>query len=200
VSEQNTLEAFLAAARLGFGIELDIRDFFGQVVVAHDSATAPGLDLQESLSALKKYRFSGVLALNVKADGLSGLINKEALHLNAIPHFFFDMSVPETVRFDNLGLARAHRVSDLEPIWPASHWRILGEQLVVWLDSFSSDWWLDSAWENLIPEGSNTFIVSPELHGRDPSKVWERVRDLHQEGRRVGICTDHPVDFLAFMG
>jgi hypothetical protein len=42
-----------------------------------------------------------------------------------------------------------------------------------------------------------TIIVSPELHGREYSNVWEIFLNLAKEVENIGICTDFPLKLIA---
>ena len=48
-SEKNSEGAFRAALSAGYGIETDIRDFDGRLVISHDPARADAMDLDLSL-------------------------------------------------------------------------------------------------------------------------------------------------------
>ena len=50
-SAQNTLKAFERAFEGGFGVETDLRDFAGQIVISHDIATPKAPPLREFLHA-----------------------------------------------------------------------------------------------------------------------------------------------------
>ena len=46
-SEQNSLKAFKKAFENGFGVETDVRDFNGELVISHDIATKNALPLRK---------------------------------------------------------------------------------------------------------------------------------------------------------
>jgi glycerophosphoryl diester phosphodiesterase len=187
---QNTLVSLTAALEAGFGVETDLRDADERIVLSHDPAQASAPSLAEWLQKLKAEGITdhGPLALNIKSDGLSNLLPKQ--DLAGIDHFYFDMSTPQWLRFRAEGLTVASRVSEFEPI---------GErpQRDIWLDAFTSDWFLDS--ERLFLEqlpGHRIFVVSPELHGRDKGLVWEWYSNLVQNGADAYLCTDFPEEAL----
>ena len=190
---QNSTSSFTAAARNGFGIELDIRDFMGELVVSHDVPIGKPLFLKDVLEELLALNFNGHLALNVKSDGLVSLL-RELEQLSEIRHFFFDMSVPEIRHYKSAEMQYAVRVSEIEEVSGAR--RTLGEKAIFWLDSFSNDWWIDLNWDEVFHNDETVFVVSPELHGRKPQDVWVKVAGWIHEGRNVGICTDYPAEFL----
>ena len=193
--EPNSLTSFLRAAHAGLGIELDIRDLDGRLVVSHDVPTLPSLMFENLLAELGQVGFSGILAINVKADGLVPLVH-EVIEQLTPSHFFFDMSFPEQRRYDSSGLPIAVRVSEFEDL-PIARMRVHGGGFF-WLDAFESDWWLGRDWNDLFSDEDSVFAVSPELHGRDPREVWAKVARWVKDGLNVGICTDLPEDFLDF--
>ncbi|MDP4025840.1 hypothetical protein Q8W71_24725 [Methylobacterium sp. NEAU 140] len=182
-SEKNTSVAFGRTVAGGYGTETDVRDLMGRLVVSHDPAGADALPWEDLLAL-----FDGTglpLAVNVKADGLSGLL-AAAFAERAIPWFAFDMSGPETVRYAAAGLPFYTRHSDVEPE------PILYDQAAgVWLDAFRGDWFDRDVIARHGEAGKAVCVVSPELHGRDPRPVWERLSDLSGD---VTLCTDRPDD------
>ena len=95
-------------------------------------------------------------------------------------------------------MPRAIRLSELESLEAAN--LIQDKETIYWLDSFSKDWWLDLDWDEAFNEDATVFVVSPELHCRDPKAAWIKVAKWIDEGRKVGICTDFPDDFLELEG
>lgn len=197
--QPNSLLAFLGAAERNLGIELDIRDQFGRVVVSHDPASRDEITLEETLALLRESAFSGVLALNVKAEGLLNLIGDCLATLRTFDYFFFDMSVPETRKYLLSGLRVAFRWSEFESLQPNLLRQATDSRVKVWLDCFESDWWLQMAAEQVFQPNLDVFVVSPELHGRDRWPVWERLANLTHSGFEYGLCTDFPDDFLNFV-
>jgi hypothetical protein len=185
--ERNTARAFERSLALGFGVEADVRDDRGRLVIAHDPPLGDEPELAELLGAYAEHSASGPLAINVKADGLQSLL-ADALASTSAPWFVFDMSVP-----DALGYARAEipyftRQSDYEPE-PSLYEGAVG----VWVDCFEHDWKDEGAVTGHVDGGKEVCLVSPELHGRAPEAAWELwsawpvVADP-----RVIVCTDLP--------
>ena len=72
-SEQNTFEAIRSAFESGYSIETDIRDYLGEIVVAHDPVLNPStlIRFQKIVELINYYDGAGLKsALNVKSDGL----------------------------------------------------------------------------------------------------------------------------------
>ena len=178
------MSALVEALELGYGIETDIRDHFGEVVISHDPVAKLEADRLEVLLGQLEGRNSPV-ALNVKSDGLLSLLPKDRLRENT---FFFDMSIPEKVQYERNGLIVASRLSELESVDSQNSGP-------VWLDSFESDWFLEEdSWNSVlkISEERLVVIVSPELHSRSPEAVWLRFQNGVNRSNRLSICTDWP--------
>ena len=193
--EQNSRSAIRHALAGGFGIETDIRDHDGQVVLSHDVPLHDDRDLvsySDLLEMLEDADERSSCALNVKSDGLLNIIQD-------VPHgtrdtcrqlFYFDMSIPETVQYLKRSLRVFTRVSEFEaPVFPQS--QISG----IWLDAFGDEF--DQAREarRLLDQGYMVAIVSPELHGRSHTATWNDIIrwGLHLETNFM-ICTDYPFD------
>jgi hypothetical protein len=101
------------------------------------------------------------------------------------------MSIPESITYKKLDIATAIRFSELEPFNLNS---LSNDKEIkkIWLDSFTSDWWIDEIELLKSLKNFQIFIVSPELHGRDPEKVWSISKNLLDDGLDVSICTDQP--------
>lgn len=186
-SEKNTLAAVAYSIAQGFGTELDVRDCLGKLVLSHDLADVHSPAWRDVVDM-----FAGTelpLAVNVKADGLSGAL-AEMFATRGVDWFAFDMSGPETVRYAKAGLPFFTRHSDVEPDPILYH-----EAAGVWLDGFSGIWFGRDTIEKHLAASKRVCIVSPELHGRDPETLWPQLRDLPDEAM---LCTDYPDQATAF--
>lgn len=182
--ERNQPVAFERTVREAFGTETDVRDRGGELVVAHDMPDSHARSWSEVLNL---FEGTGLpLAVNVKADGLSGLL-KQAMTGRAIDWFAFDMSGPETMRYARAGLPFFTRHSDIETtpvLYPAASG--------VWLDAFQSTWFDEAVIKNHLSAGKRVCVVSPELHGRPYGEMWATLRDMDTAGEAIMLCTDHP--------
>lgn len=189
--EKNQKKAFDRSVEYGFGVETDVRDHCGQLVISHDPVQGEALPYSGFLEIFSSNRLP--LAINVKSDGLALLLKKQMTNYKG-QWFAFDMSGPETLRYLDIGVPVFVRHSDVEPV-PICYERALG----VWLDAFGSDWFtLDDILGHLT-SGKKVCIVSPELHGRDHSRVWELIKsaDFSQLPDLL-LCTDFPSQALEF--
>jgi len=191
--QRNTAAAFAAAWGAGHGIETDLRDLDGEVVVSHDPPRRATVKqtFGELLQRWDAAGRRGRLALNIKADGLAVPVATALEAAEALEHaFVFDMSVPDQLAHRRTRVPVFTRWSDIEALSAPDGTRGL------WLDALRDDaWWSASAVREQLVAGRQVVLVSPELHGRDHEAVWERVADaeLHRhEG--FALCTDHPAD------
>lgn len=181
--EQNTLAAFRAAWSYGWGVETDLRDLDGHVVVSHDLPRRGALALEDLLAAYAQDGGDTALALNVKADGLACHVAELLAEHDVTAAFAFDASVPDSLAWLRAGVPTWTRWSDVERV-PA----LLSRSDGVWLDAFEDDgWWVAEEVRGLT-EDLPVCLVSPELHGRDPRPVWDRLAEVPD----VWVCTDQP--------
>lgn len=193
--EKNAATALARAFDSGLGVETDLRDLAGSVVVSHDPPVEAALDLAGLLDLYKRAA-SSTLALNVKADGLSARVVKLLADRGLMSAaFVFDMAVPDQLHWLESGVAVFTRHSDVEP-YPVLYERAAG----VWLDDFGPQmWWTAQTVTDHLDKGKRVAVVSPELHGRDRAPVWQELRaaGLHLESD-VLLCTDAPGEALEF--
>lgn len=189
-SEHNSLAAFRAAWARGWGLELDVRDLDGTVVVSHDPPRHGGgaLTLDELLTAYAADGQGTTLAVNVKSDGLAGSVTP-ALQAVTDAYFVFDMSVPDALHWLRASATTYTRWSDVEPD-PL----LLQQCAGVWLDAFHDDtWWSEHDVRSVLEAGTRVAVVSPELHGRDPKPLWDRLaRSGLAAEPGLLLCTDLP--------
>jgi hypothetical protein len=136
------------------------------------------------------------LALNIKADGLHRAV-AEAVGARGIAEYFvFDMSIPDTLGYLRCGLRVFVRQSDIEPE-PSLYREAAG----IWLDCFQSDWITGREVEQHLSAGKAVCIVSPELHGRDPKAMWEKLARLPSlDSPALMLCTDRPAEAAKILG
>lgn len=189
-AEQNRPVAFERSLNLGFGIETDLRDGDGGVVISHDPLGAAGgaMSLDAFLALCARLGPGLPLALNVKADGLQGWVGAALEQAGTVGAFVFDMSVPDTLGWLRAGVPVYVRHSEVEPE-PVLYDSAAG----IWLDQFHSDWVGRDDVARHLDGGKAVCLVSPELHRRDHRAQWERLAatDLVRHEWFM-ICTDFP--------
>jgi glycerophosphoryl diester phosphodiesterase len=189
--EKNTLQALTRAFDAGLGVETDVRDCDGMIAVSHDPPTACSLRFSDLLAAYIQTGQPGVLALNVKADGLQTMVGK-LLRDGAVDRYFlFDMSIPDTLQWLKAGLRVFVRQSEYEPT-PTLYDQAAG----IWLDAFTRDWYTPELIATHLAKGKQVAIVSPELHGRDPAAVWSILKPLSTG--TIWLCTDRVAEARRF--
>lgn len=186
-AERNTLAALCAAVDLGHGVETDIRDLDGALVISHDPATTAGhVNLDAFLVHCARAHRCGTLALNIKADGLQAALAARLEAHGLTDYFVFDMSVPDTLAYRSRAMPWAVRLSEFEDGGP-----LLAEASIVWLDAFErDDWYALERLEALLLAGKTVAVVSPELHRRPHAAAWQRLLPLAGHERLL-LCTDY---------
>lgn len=189
-AEKNTELAFRRSFGLEFGTETDVRDQYGQLVISHDTPVGGEMPFDSFLETLGGKELP--LAINVKADGLAGLISRAMAGRSRDSWFVFDMSVPDMRAHLAEGNPVFARMSEVEsePPWFD---RVSG----IWLDAFEDVWFDAALIRRLLREGKRVCVVSPELHGRTQDVVWEMLRPLAAEDRLM-LCTDVPEQAQAY--
>ena len=149
--QQNTLDAFHNAIKNGYGIETDVRDYKGKLVISHDVPNEKKQillfrDFIRKISKMRKIN-EIQLAVNVKSCGLSKLFQQELNNLGRLNNvFIFDMSVPDMLIYlrENLPCKVYGRLSEFE-----SDLTLLNKIDGLWLDQFEKNWVTDSKLRDL---------------------------------------------------
>lgn len=186
--EKNTLTALERAFQFGYGIETDIRDFNGKIVISHDPANTSSRPLAELLRNWKKYESRPLLALNIKADGLYLYLEEifKQYGLTKNDYFLFDASVPEQYVYLKRGyniFTRSSEFGEKMPFWESSKG--------IWLDQFTECGHIMDVLPNIFDSGKRIAIVSPELHKRDNRRMWEFLY-RYKDRENLILCTDIP--------
>jgi hypothetical protein len=192
--EKNTPAAFERALAHGYGIETDLRDAHGAVVMAHDLPAGGEMTLDDFLALCARYPQARPLALNIKADGLQALV-VDALQRHGITDaFVFDMAVPDALGYLRAGLPAYTRLSEIENPPPFA-----SQADGLWLDAFHGEWYGQEQINAWLATGRPLAIVSPELHKREHRAWWAQLRawGVHRDSR-VSLCTDFPLEAEEF--
>lgn len=190
-SEKNSNVAIALALAEGFGVEIDVRDKHGELVISHDPSVEFSPLLLNEMVAEFDASPAAWIALNIKSDGLARLFPSIKN-----PHFFFDMSFPERRNYRRIHKPIAGRLSEFETAFDKSF--EAESNTAVWVDSFLGDWFLDSSkLDEILQLPGCKFFVSPELHGRPHEYSWRTIQELFRLRSDVGICTDLPREFYA---
>ncbi len=196
--EKNHAPAFERAFASGYGIETDIRDLDGTLVVSHDPPRPGCMTLAELLGLHARYGKPGTLALNIKADGLQPAL-QDMLHARDFQDYFvFDMSVPDSLSYFRSGMTVFTRRSEYEGATALD-----GKASGHWLDCFEGNRSVQDGFPALLQAGKMAALVSPELHGRPHMDAWTAwrgtlSREAGMDAQCLFLCTDYPADAHAF--
>ena len=186
--KQNTLNAFKMALEAGFGVELDVRDLKSKIIISHDpSLSTHPILLSDFFDLFKTYKQKNkMVAINIKTDGIAEEISRLVNQYNVSNYFTFDMSIPEMLRYKNIGLKYFARLSEYEkdPI-------MIENATGIWLDAFETEWYDEDYLNDLLQNRKDICIVSAELHGRDYTNQWALIKGLNDQNNLM-LCTDKP--------
>ncbi len=179
----------LAQTPLDCGVEIDIRDYDGELRLTHDPFLSG-----ETLDAWASSYKHAFCVFNVKCDGLEDGIQALAERRGIQNYFFLDCASPTLVKLARRGERRlAVRYSEFEPL--ESCLAFAGKVDWVWIDCFTQLPLTKHSYERLKKE-FKLCLVSPELqkHGRPEIAIYrQRLRDLGAE--LDAVCTDHLEDW-----
>lgn len=187
--EKNSLNSLKKAIEIGIGVETDVRDLNGEIVISHDLPNSKSLKLKKFLDSVKNQKsFREVTyAWNIKSDGLNKNLKEILQDYRILKNsFFFDMSFPTLYLFsktfskENL----ATRASEFEKFplmfYENCEW--------IWVDSFEGQWITEKEINSLFNDHKKVVFVSPELHKRDPKSFWKFLKKF--KNKEFYLCTD----------
>lgn len=170
------------------GIEVDIRDYDGELLLTHDPFTQ-GERLEDLLAA---YHHS-LIIFNVKCDGLEGKILDLVDKYKIQDFFLLDVANPTFVGLVNRGVHQiAVRFSEFEPIEFAL--TFAGKADWVWIDCFTHLPLNPSSYACL-KEHFRLCLVSPELQ-KFPREDIQTFREQLKEMPIDAVCTDYCEDWI----
>ena len=192
--EKNSMKAFSRALEAGFGIETDFRDLNGELVLSHDPPHEGAVSATAFFELVHSFP-KGLIAVNVKADGLQSTLVAAVSGLPMDRVFVFDMSVPDTLGYFESSTPVFVRASEYENPCPA----LLSKASGVWLDAFHGDWFTRRTIEAYRTLGLSVCIVSPELHQRKHDALWGKLKEWgFAADPAIFLCTDFPDQAEAF--
>lgn len=155
----NTIEE-LKSIPLENGIEIDVRDYGSELVLAHDPFT--GGELFEEF--IKHYQHS-ILIINSKSEGVEFLIIEILKKYKIENYFFLDCSFAVINKFISIGETRfAVRFSEIESLETAINLKLKANW--VWVDCFSSNPLNKQNFKAFKDANFKICFVSPDLVGR----------------------------------
>jgi glycerophosphoryl diester phosphodiesterase len=182
--ERNSIPAFIRSCEHEFGLETDVRDCNGRLVISHDVPTGGEVGFDRILRLFHERDLP--LAVNIKADGLALLLKRALSEYDVADWFAFDMSIPDMRSYLDHDLPVFARVSEVErtPPW-------IAEVAGIWFDSFTGHSYDTATIARYLREGKRVCIVSPELHRQPHLPVWRDIKALSGESALL-LCTDYP--------
>jgi len=184
--EQNTLLAFQRAVEKGFGIELDVRDWEGELIVSHD----PCLPRWERLFFKKLIEEinNTPIAVNVKSCGLAPLFKELELPKNI---FFFDTATPDMWEYRACGLP--YYVRYCPPHEPTVGGKLWNDAKGFYMDGIEDQ---PGGVHLITLPSKRTLVASAELHQREYLPQW----GMYKRGKipNFSIVTDHPEECRDF--
>jgi glycerophosphoryl diester phosphodiesterase len=191
--DKNTLQSLVRSLDGGYGLETDLRDQNGEIVISHDPPTGTNLKFSDFLIRYIEHS-ELVLALNIKSDGLCNSLKSILSEVKISNYFVFDMSIPDMISYKNAGINFFSRQSELE-----NEIVFYNESKGVWLDSFEEIWFSQDLILNHLNNKKSVMIVSPELHKRNHLEFWGELKTWDIVGsNELFLCTDFPDEAKIF--
>ena len=184
-AEKNSLISSRRAINLRFGVEIDIRDRLGSLVVSHDPSVQDDVCFSEFADIL--FSSNAPIAINVKSDGLATLLGEIIAKYSPKNYFAFDMSIPEMYNYSRKGIRFYTHISDLCTKPPCIEYAS-----GIWLDSFECLWYDTSVLNKIASYGLPICVVSEELHSRDNQAQWNLLKPFFSNSCCWQLCTDYP--------
>lgn len=190
--EKNLEIAFKRALSNNYGIETDIRDYDEDLVISHDIANNDAMSVDTFFELYNSLNSNTCLALNIKSDGLAAMLLEKLKHHNIHNYFTFDMSIPDTLGYLKAEIPFYTRHSEYEPEAAFPEHRN-----GVWIDAFTESEIDLNYMKHILSMRQHVCLVSPELHGRPHSNIWEQLKttllSIPGEAKQlISLCTDLP--------
>jgi len=163
-----------------YGLEIDVRDSIGELVISHDPALENEVALNNYLKHIDNKK---LIAINIKSSEIENKL-KQILQTNNITNYFtFDWPVPSLIKALQAQLVCAFRLSEYEKeMIPNCSW--------AWIDAFHKIWYDETFLDSIHSKEIKIALVSPEIHGR--KHELKKIKDIVNTGVIDAICTDLP--------
>lgn len=156
----NTVEALKNLSH-EFGVELDLRDEAGELIISHDPFV-----MGESFEAYLQAYHHGTMILNIKSERIEHRVLELIRKYEIRSYFFLDSSFPMIFLLSKEGERNvALRFSEFEGLDTLRN--MAGMVDWVWVDCFTKLPLNSSDYNALKAMGYKLCLVSPELQGRD---------------------------------
>ena len=190
-SEHNSLKACLEGAKYYDGIEVDLKNHNGKIVLSHNPLAKNQQAVQ--LESLFRKTPKTFFALNIKEDGLAPELKKLISRHKIKNYMCFDLSLPESLQYQKEQLKIFSRVGDLDP-----KPKVYANDLVIDVFTQSNFTKILRTLKGL--KGPHQlFFISPELHGDKVEENWSKIKKFIQTSNHSAyLCTDLPSKALQF--
>lgn len=166
-----------------FGVEVDLRDQAGELILSHDP-----FSLGEPFEDYLKFYAHGTMILNIKSERIEERVLSLLRRYDIRQYFFLDSSFPMIVQLSRQGERRiALRYSEYEGLDTLRN--MAGKVEWVWVDCFTRFPLDTSTALELRAMGYKLCLVSPELQGRPEDIRFFREMCLRNSIRFDAICT-----------
>lgn len=194
-NDMNTIFSLEKSLKYNFGIETDIRDYLGEIVISHDIPGKNNPLFEDFLRIYNNYNSNLMLALNIKSDGLCNKLKRLIERYNIIKYFVFDMSIPETLVYLKNNINFFVRQSEFE-----KKNIFYDNSSGIWMDELTKEWIKEKSIKSNLDSGKYVCIISPEIHFRDYLRNWTRYRRVvdKYETNKLILCTDLPEEARRF--
>ncbi|MCY7332689.1 MAG: hypothetical protein LH649_08530 [Pseudanabaena sp. CAN_BIN31] len=196
---ENTAEACEECLNLGFGLELDVRNYLNGLYAKHDPVISE--DEQSWLqvvSVVSNYPLLPI-AINIKETGYEQALVNSIFDLCKENIFLFDLelvvgiqkyeSLLSTYKALDLTTEVAVRVSDHNETIERA---VESHNRVIWLDEFDSFWASQGTIQELKKASKKIYAVAPDLHKHSLDISMSRCKEFAL-WNVDGICTDYPI-------
>ena len=193
-NDMNSICSLERSLKCNFGVETDIRDYLGEMVISHDIPSKNSPLFEDFLKIYNNHNSKLILALNIKSDGLCIKLKKLIEQYNIINYFVFDMSIPETLVYLKNNINFFIRQSEYEEK------NIFYNNIGIWMDELTKEWIKENSIKSNLNTGKYVCMVSPEIHSRDYIRSWiryKRVVDKYETNKLI-LCTDLPDEARRF--
>jgi hypothetical protein len=168
---------------LDFGLEVDLRDYEGRLILQHDPFTR-GEDFEDFLKVYKH----ALIILNIKSERIEWRVLELLKKYSVRDYFFLDSSFPMIYQLSEKGESNtALRFSEFEGVDTLV--AMQGRVKWVWVDCFEKLPLTSQAYQRIKGLGYKLCLVSPELQGR-PQDIISYRNYLEDEGISIdAVCT-----------
>jgi hypothetical protein len=165
------------------GIEFDIRDFCGELIIAHD----PFIMGQLFSDFIRYCPIDKMYIINIKSEGIEDKILEYLNKYNMHNYFFLDCNMPTINKLSKRTTNIAGRLSEFEPFECIE--KINNKIQWVWIDVFSYLPLTYDIYKKIKDYNLKICLVSPELQGQQ-NKIYEYIEYINNNNIIIdAVCS-----------